>query len=377
MTHAAIVTTTIQVPRCLDDLLADAARNPGPLAKLTVVVVGDRKSAAGTGEYLTDLALRTGIDVQWWSFERQKEWLARFPALDEALPPNSIQRRNVGYLLAAEAGARVVISIDDDNFLGPHPFLPHHLRVGTEVSAREVRTDGGLWDPCRLMASERGRRVHHRGYPFQCRLTEPVESHRPVTRRVAVNVGLWTGVPDANAFSHVEDPATFTGFAPDAVETFVADDVQAPYNSQNTAWDVALLPCSFLIVMGDVVDGQVIGRYDDVWQSYFARMVLRALPAVGGVLYGRPLLEQRRNPHDFLHDMGLELPGARMTEKLLPFFQGERLGGATPHAATEDLLGRLEPFVEQGPFTESERAFWRKARGRMKAWLDACRSLGH
>ncbi|MFN7973473.1 MAG: hypothetical protein U0166_14180 [Acidobacteriota bacterium] len=372
--HAALVTTTIRVPRCLGPILEDCASHPGRMTRLTVVVIGDRKSDPATGSYLSGLARSHPFDVQWWDIERQRGWLARVPDLDRAIPENSIQRRNVGYLLAALAGAATIISIDDDNFLGGDPFLPDHLTVGQEVAASEVSTSSGWFDPCLLMHSERGRRVYHRGYPASLRGRDGAESYARATRRVAVNVGLWTGTPDANAWSHIEDPATFSGFRPDArVPLLLGRDTLAPFNSQNTAWDAKLVPCSYLLVMGDEIDGQRVGRYDDIWQAYFAEMVIRATG--GAVLFGRPLLEQRRNPHDFLDDLAQEVPAARMTETLLPFFRTE-LGASTPRDAYGELTDRLEAFVASAPFRRAERTFWEKAIARMRAWTAAVATLG-
>ena len=124
----ALITTTIHVPEAIDGYLANFAKNGH--RDVEVVVIGDNKSPAETGDYLAGLAERTGYTIHWWDVARQKEWLKDLPELDQLLPYNSVQRRNLAYLQAVLIGAERIITVDDDNHATDDDFIGGHEVVG-------------------------------------------------------------------------------------------------------------------------------------------------------------------------------------------------------------------------------------------------------
>ncbi|MHC4861536.1 MAG: hypothetical protein ACYTDY_15755, partial [Planctomycetota bacterium] len=192
----ALVTTTIHVPECLDGYLENAERH-GHAERLTVVVVGDRKTPPETGRYLEDLGRRFPAEVVWLDVSAQRDYLHRWPALDLVVRYDCIQRRNVGYLWAAEHGAEVVISADDDNFVTEEDYVGAHLVVGRTVEVPAVSHPSGWWNVCERLRSDPPRRFYHRGYPRSLRTFE-VGGHETSKQKVkvAVNAGLWLKVPD-------------------------------------------------------------------------------------------------------------------------------------------------------------------------------------
>ena len=99
----ALVTTTIHVPRALELYLANFAAHGHK--DVEVIVIGDKKTPPETGAYLQKLGDSSGYTVSYWDVERQRDWLRELPQLDQMLPYNSVQRRNLGYLQAALSGA--------------------------------------------------------------------------------------------------------------------------------------------------------------------------------------------------------------------------------------------------------------------------------
>ena len=92
------------------------------------VTIGDRKSKPGTAEFcksIEEFYPSTYLDI-----DEQKRYLDRFPELWQHLKFDSIQRRNIGILMAYENGADVVITIDDDNFVMNQDFVGAHSVVG-------------------------------------------------------------------------------------------------------------------------------------------------------------------------------------------------------------------------------------------------------
>src|SRR5262245_37300405 len=105
----ALVTTTIHVPHCLENYLENVERH-GHGERISVIVVGDRKTPPTVGEYLAGLGRHFPASITYLDVEAQKPFLRRWPALDQALRYNCIQRRNIGYLKAALDGAHVIVS---------------------------------------------------------------------------------------------------------------------------------------------------------------------------------------------------------------------------------------------------------------------------
>ena len=102
----AIVLTTINIPRVLEKYI-DICRKYDH-KDVVFIVVGDRKSPPETSSYLDSLQ---GYEVIYLSIQKQEEWLKKMPAFRDFLPYDSVERRNIGYLYAAEVGADVIISI--------------------------------------------------------------------------------------------------------------------------------------------------------------------------------------------------------------------------------------------------------------------------
>ena len=76
---SAIVTTTIRVPRVLENYADNLERHGHRPEAVEFVVVGDLKSPPETGAWLAELGRRRGYRVHWWDAARQRQWLAGQP----------------------------------------------------------------------------------------------------------------------------------------------------------------------------------------------------------------------------------------------------------------------------------------------------------
>jgi hypothetical protein len=119
--------------------------------------------------------------------------------------------------------------------------------------------------------------------------------------------------------------------------------------------------------MLDPVRGYRIGRMDDIWMSYF----LRAIADRRGeaVLYGPPLVVQKRNPHNFVGDLTQELPGYVLTERLIEYLREFHPGEASYVDAYVELIYHLRDSVEADhDLPEPEREYLRQLTLGMAAW---------
>lgn len=308
-----IVTTTINIPRLLDDYANDAKRFGRDLSNF--IVIGDRKTPKETSEYCEDLTRRSGIECRYVGPAEQEAYLARWPEFRDYLPWNSIDRRNIGMMMAYQGGSDIVVTIDDDNYLAQPDYLGRHAHLGDEETVEAVSNQSGWWNVCEMLSEARGIPFYHRGHPYSKRWLpdEAFQSISPIRARAVVSAGLWLDDPDVDAITRLNVPIRATGPSP-LYRSRVACDVGtwAPFNSQNTAMARALIPAYFLF--------PCVGRYDDVWASYVMRHLTDAAGDV--VTYGDPLVRQKRNPHSFFKDFDDERFGMEHTDLFIAAVRG-------------------------------------------------------
>ncbi|MBI3687562.1 MAG: hypothetical protein HY241_09570 [Actinobacteria bacterium] len=363
----AIVTTTVNTPHFLAGYLEQfAERSHG---EVSFVVVGDKRSPPDTREWLSKQewgdAAWTYLDVQ-----DQERWHERFPALDRLLPWNTIQRRNLGYVCAAEQGAQTIITIDDDNFVTGDDFLAGHGIVGQRLTVDCVGSDDGWANVCAVLETDGGP-VVHRGFPLSRRHSRARWQTVSRTGRIAVNAGFWLGEPDVDAVSRIANPTQVLGVAPGTTTPLgLAKGTWCPFNSQNTAFAVDLLPAAYLVVMGAEYRGMRIDRYDDIWMSYFVRAIADHLDDL--VVYGRPLVHQERNAHDLLGNLRGELPGMILTDSLVEVLRDVRFGSTTYAECYRELIDALGVAFTRTGTADVDRRFWCDVLNSMALWADLC-----
>ena len=360
-----IVTTTINIPRLLLQY-AENARYYGH-KDVDFVVIGDRKSPAGTAEFCETVAQY--YPCSYLDIPAQQKYLVRFPELWTHLRFDSIQRRNVGMLLAYENSADVVVTIDDDNFVLSQDFFGLHSVVGT---VRELPTYGstsGFFDVCSFLEAEDGVRFYHRGYPQKQRWKESgflsTYRHR---RRVAVNAGFWLDNPDIDALTRMERQPVVRGYKANWPGNIALHPgTWSPFNSQNTALMRELLPAYFL--------SPYIGRYDDIWASY---IIARIAQHMGDVIsFGDPLIRQERNPHDLWNDLDVERNGMILTDDFCEALRAVPLSGNSYHECLGELSQKLEQAWKAGPkWNESQRECRSKLLDGLRIWHEVFDRLG-
>lgn len=399
--RVAIVTTTIHVPRLLDGYVQNLARFGHE--DVGFVIVGDHKTPPEIEAYLADLRGRCAYPIDYWDVPRQQAWLKRFPALDALLPYNCVQRRNLAYLVAAEAGAEVIITIDDDNHATDDDFVGHHAQVGQTQALTVIHSETGWFNPCELVATSPSRRIYHRGFPHSLRWKNDATRLESLQGRLVTSAGFWLNTPDVDAVTHLEEPLQVIGLQPlrtegglqplrvegdlppwggrGGPESLVGNEslalghgTWAPFNSQNTAFAVDLLAPMYLIVMNDALYGLKMDRYDDIWMSYFCRVLTDHLGDYARI--GRPLVRQDRNPHDYVRDLARELPGMMFTEKLVVTLRELRPTAGDYTQGYLELAHLLREAVHQGTvYTDEERAFVQRMTQGMLVWTDVCQQV--
>src|SRR5437588_7856764 len=155
--RAAIVVTTIFEPQFLDGYVANLRHFGRDDVDLTVVV--DRK----TPPSVAAACARHGVVCP--TLDEQEAFLAKFPSMKGRIPYDSDNRRNIGFLMALDRGAELLISIDDDNYcLDDVDFVGEHLAAGTTTDSPEAASDDGWLNICSLLDSSTKDDIFPRGF---------------------------------------------------------------------------------------------------------------------------------------------------------------------------------------------------------------------
>ncbi len=352
----AIVTTTIYVPVSIEGYLKNAAfyghRN------LFFIIIGDKKTPdSEVNQFLDKLKKAYTYEIVYFSAKEQLKEFADYTKLLEHIPWNVIQRRNLGILYAYLKGAELIVTIDDDNFVGGDDYLGHHSLVGKQVEIETFQTGSGWFNVCRFLKEKTGFPFYHRGYPMGKRWIE--EDQLPSVRskgKVVVNAGFWLGDPDVDAVTRLYKNLWVERYEREDNFT-LAKGTWSPFNSQNTALAREIIPAYFL--------SPYVGRYDDVLSSYIVRAIADYLGDC--ITYGLPLVTQKRNPHDYYRDFEAEKIGMQITDNFCDFLRGIKLSGNDYGTCLEEILTAKDELIRQEknrPF----RAFYEQFFTGMKIW---------
>lgn len=306
-----------------------------------VIIVGDTKTPHGE---LEDNVRR------WWEgdfnyvYPGSKQWQTT-----DALPFNSIQRRNLGLIEAFAQGADIIITVDDDN----HAASTHIRRLDElfnpdGVQGSVITTKTNWFNPGVLCSPT----VRHRGLPrSQFSVPHVVETVTEKRVKIGVVASLWIGDPDVDAVERMCHNPEVQVVARNAIPDL---RTWAPFNSQATAFRAELTPAMFMF--------PYIGRYDDIWASYVTRVVMDRLNM--HVWYGQPVVDQKRNPHDTMKDLEDELYGMRFTNDLIDILRRVAIMlTSEPDASVLDMVTIIYAWIKNSHFARFDTC------RAMKAWL--------
>jgi glycosyltransferase involved in cell wall biosynthesis len=354
----AIVTTTINVPEFMDGYCRDSAAHGRK--DLCFVIVADKKTPPEAQAYCENLEKLHGFRMEYFSVDRQREYLERFPELDQYLPWNSVQRRNIGMLYAYELGCDTIVTVDDDNYLLEPNLLEEHLRVGTEHKLKSYSSSTGWMNPCQFLKVTPPFSPYHRGFPLSKRFVETTISEGARAGRVVVNVGMWLGDPDVDAWIRMSLPLEATEWT--ARENFALGlGTWAPFNSQQTAVARDVVPAYFL--------NPNAGRYDDIWGSFILHCIANHMGDL--ISYGSPIVShlQKRSLASLWRDIDDERMGTLLTDNFVTFLRNTQLGTSTYRGCYEEIANSILEWVDRGSFPPAQQAFLLEYVRGMQVWL--------
>jgi hypothetical protein len=282
----ALVITSIHPPNVAMQAFASGCQEQG----WNFFVAGDSKSPS-------DFALD---GCHFLSLASQRE--SGF-SLAGTCPEKSYTRKNLGYLAAIQAGAKVIVETDDDN----HPRAAFWAQRQRSVRCR------GIGHPDWVNAYQyfTHRFIYPRGMPLPHARQQWSVSEIESERDCPIQQGLADHDPDVDAVYRMLFPLPFH-FERDEGPVLLSDGAWCPFNSQNTTFFEEAFPLLYLPAFCSF-------RMTDIWRSFVAQRVMHATGH--GILFHGPTVWQERNEHDLQRDFDDEVPGyqhnARMREELI------------------------------------------------------------
>ena len=323
-----LVITSIAEPTVpLQALAAAAADN-----EFEFILIGDEASPA-----------RFELDgCDFYSLERQRALPLDFA---RTCPPRHYARKNIGYLLAMQRGAPMILETDDDT-------VAYDEFWQTREQSHTVRwiADHGWVNIYRYFSSTN---IWPRGLPLD-EATAAVPSYESLTADEIVcpiQQGLVDDDPDVDAVYRMllELPVRFDS----APSIALLSGAWCPFNSQNTAWWPEAFPLMYL-------PAHCSFRMTDIWRSFVAQRL--AWANGWGVLFHEPDVRQARNTHDLTHDFRAEMPGYLENRAICAALEGLDLQPGTEHIGDNMRLAyRL--LVERSWLDEKELEL-------LEAWLN-------
>lgn len=371
-----IVFTTINHPTILNDLYENIRRY-GHLDEVKVWVVGDKKTPASAAVLARDVSAK-GLETIYFDVDQQDAWGKSF-ALYKLIPYNTDGRRIFGYLKALEDGCEVMLSMDDDNFPSEDDFVGRHLMTGQPWTRPMIHEPTQFHNICEYLTFEPQRLIFPRGFPFRLRghANAPRDLAAPAGAMIGVTEGLWLAEPDIDATTWLNGKVKGVSYR--GPDLFVLEQsTWSPVNTQNTSVIRELIPAFVFVTMAWAVPGGKLDRYGDIWGGYFLLALMQGTKY--HLAFGRPLVEHRRNPHNYVDDLRYEFWGMILTDWLLEHLRESfRPRGSS---MTERLF-ELADFLSGNAIAKlpawcpaEVKAFLISTAENLREWSTACQQVG-
>lgn len=325
--NTCLVITSIAGPTPGLGELAAGARQNG----VEFVLIGDRASPPW----------RELDGCDFYSLERQRELPFELAAI---CPVGHYTRKNLGFLIAMNRGASVIVETDDDTIAREGFWSPrtrsHSVRtVGSIgwVNAYGYFSDATIWP---------------RGFPIdEARAAVPAYDSLPLDHAdCPIQQGLVDDDPDVDAIYRMlfDLPFRFERHAPVALTT----GAWCPFNSQNTTWWRDAFPLMYL-------PASCSFRMTDIWRSFVAQRI--AWTNEWSILFHEATVAQDRNAHDLRKDFADEVPGYLHNRAMCAALEALELAPGAENVSA-NMRRAYELLVEMGWLDELELTL-------LDAWL--------
>lgn len=256
--------------------------------------------------------------------------------LVKTLPVKHYARKNIGYLLAIQNKADVILETDDDNI----PYSAFWKISNAHASCYQFSEKGWL----NIYAYYSSKKIWPRGFPLEL-LDEKVpvlESEIKKNLFCPIQQGLADDNPDVDAVFRLTYslPIKFKKGKPIAI----SGKTWCPFNSQNTRWFKPAFPLLYL-------PSYCSFRMTDIWRSFVAQRI--CYENNWNVLFHKATVYQLRNEHNLLRDFEDEVSGYLNNSKIINTLQHLKLKNGEVNIAA-NLIKCYESLIKMGLVKEAE-----------------------
>jgi hypothetical protein len=325
MMTTAIVVTSINAPNAALRALADGAA----AHEFEFIVCGDTKSPR-------DFSLS---GCRYLSVEDQVATGLRFAKI---CPVRTYARKNIGYLVAINNGADLIVETDDDNLPRPGFFDARHRTHDVQ------NVEGGGWLNVYRYFSDVN--IWPRGLPLDMVQRAVPEFDKLTAQKVdcPIQQGLADENPDVDAIYRLILPLP-QNFRRDR-RVALGTGTWCPFNSQNTSWWRDAFPLLYLPVHCSF-------RMTDIWRGFVAQRI--AWENNWHILFHEPTMWQERNEHNLMRDFADEVPGYLHNDRIRRALEETSLAGGIGNLSRDlrkcyDTLISLEVVgADEGPLLDA------------------------
>ncbi len=267
------------------------------------------------------------------------------------LPWNHYARKLMGYLVAIQQGAEIILDTDDDNMPKPDWCIP-------EFHGKYLTTppDMGFVNVYRYFTDQH---IWPRGFPLN-RICDPaVYLDTGTMQTEPARIGVWQGLadgdPDVDAIYRmtVNTPCYFDNKTP----LVLSAGTLSPFNSQNTAFIKPVFPLLYL-------PASVSFRSTDIIRGLVAQPILWCAGYSLG--FTRATVDQERNFHHHLSDFESEIPCYLYPEKIVNAVVG---AVSSRYSIESNLISAYESLIQHGLIPKSEMDL-------ILAWVEDIQNMG-
>jgi hypothetical protein len=228
--------------------------------------------------------------------------------------------RCYGFWKAYQAGADVIITLDDDCYPAEENFVEKHLdNLEQKMPA--------VWQP----TYPNPKWMYTRGFPYKNRNKYPVK----------ISHGLWSGALDLDAKTEIKLPKVLSEKSYSPFTQFIPFNYFYPMCGMNLAFKREVIPLMFFPMMGLDPKGKSWGfdRYDDIWAGLFSKKVMDHLNL--GVINGSPFVNHKKASIT-KHNHIKELNGMKVNEYLWKAAAEVKLTKNSPKACYIELAQKIK-----------------------------------
>jgi hypothetical protein len=268
------------------------------------------------------------------------------------LPTKHYSRKNLGYLVAVQGGADIIVETDDDNFPFEDFWKPR------DKKHLVMKLDGKGWTNVYSYFTKAN--IWPRGLPLEelQKNNDLKLSENLFQMDCPIQQGLADQNPDVDAVFRLVLPLPLDFDKSDSV--YLSRGVVSPFNSQNTTWFKETFPLLYL-------PSYCSFRMTDIWRSFVATRI--AWTCGWGVMFHNSSVYQERNEHNLLKDFEDEIPGYLNNNKIMKVLIDLQLKDGREYIY-DNLLICYKALVEHGWITD------KKELELVEAWISDLKAIG-